>query len=93
MIAELILRGELDGIKEVMQKSENIGMKTFDTALFELYQEGLISEEEALRNADSPNNVRLKIKFAREGGEPDDGGPVGLSLETLEEDDEQGNIF
>ena len=93
MIAELILRGELDGIKEVMQKSENIGMKTFDTALFELYQEGLISEEEALRNADSPNNVRLKIKFAREGGEPGDGGPVGLSLETLEEDDEPGNIF
>jgi len=93
MIAELILRGELDGIKEVMKKSENIGMKTFDTALFELYQEGLIGEEEALRNADSPNNVRLKIKFAREGGEPDDGGPVGLSLETLEEDDDQGNIF
>ena len=93
MIAELILRGELDGIKEVMKKSENIGMKTFDTALFELYQEGLISEEEALRNADSPNNVRLKIKFAREGGEPDDSGPAGLSLETLEEEDDQGNIF
>ena len=85
MISDLILRGEVDGIKEVMQKSENIGMKTFDTALFELYQEGLISDEEALRNADSPNNVRLKIKFAKEGG--DDGDPMGLSLETLDEDE------
>jgi twitching motility protein PilU len=92
MIAELILRGEIDGIKEVMQKSENIGMKTFDTALFELFQEGLISEEEALRNADSPNNVRLKIKFAREGGDADAGGPVGLSLETIEEED-SGSAF
>ncbi len=81
-VADLILRGEIDGIKEVMQKSENAGMKTFDTALFELYQEGLISEDEALRNADSPNNVRLKIKFARE----DDvlappGGPLGTPRE------------
>ena len=89
MISDLILRGELDGIKEVMQKSENIGMKTFDTALFELYQEGLIGEEEALRNADSPNNVRLKIKFAKE--ESDDDGSMGLSLESLDED--EGTLF
>ena len=85
MISDLILRGEVDGIKEVMQKSENIGMKTFDTALFELYQERLISEDEALRNADSPNNVRLKIKFAKEEG--DNGGSMGLSLESLDEDE------
>jgi len=91
MIADLILRGDIDGIKEVMQKSENIGMKTFDTALLELYQEGLITEEEALRNADSPNNVRLKIKFAKEEGDGD-GGPMGLSLETIEEED-SGQVF
>ncbi|HDY83553.1 MAG TPA: PilT/PilU family type 4a pilus ATPase [Halieaceae bacterium] len=88
MISDLILKGDIDGIKEVMQKSENIGMKTFDTALFELFQEGLINEDEALRNADSPNNVRLKIKFAKEGGELDGGNPMGLSLESLEEDEE-----
>ena len=94
MIAELVLRGEIDGIKEVMQKSENIGMKTFDTALFELYQQGLISEDEALRNADSPNNVRLKIKFAREdAGEGDAGSPVSLSLESVEEDEEEAGKF
>jgi twitching motility protein PilU len=91
MVADLVLRGEIDGIKEVMQKSENIGMKTFDTALFELFQEGLISEEEALRNADSPNNVRLKIKFAREGGGTESGGAGGLSLESIEEEDDAGN--
>ncbi len=88
MVAELIVRGEVDGIKDVMRKSENIGMKTFDTALFELYQEKLISEEEAVRNADSPNNVRLKIKFAREGQAQDDGAAGGLSLESI--DDERG---
>ena len=82
-----------------MAKSENAGMKTFDTALFDLQQGGLITEDEALRNADSPNNVRLKIKFASEGGgeqSPEGagsakqgGGALGLSLETIEtaEDD------
>jgi len=95
LIADLILRGEIDGVKEVMRKSENIGMKTFDTALFELYQEGLISEEEAVRNSDSANNVRLKIKFAKEGdaGAPATagGGASGLSLAELDED--KGNSF
>ena len=71
-----------------MEKSENVGMKTFDGALFELYREGLISEDEALRNADSPNNVRLKIKFAKEGGEVEDE-PMGFSLESLDEGEEQ----
>ncbi len=85
MIADLILRGELDGIKEIMHKSENLGMKTFDTALFELYQEGLINEEEALRNADSLNNVRLRIKFASEELESEAVGHSGLSLETLDD--------
>jgi twitching motility protein PilU len=87
MVADLILKGDVDGIKEVMQKSENIGMKTFDSALFELYQEGLINEEEALRNADSVNNVRLKIKFAKEGGENDgNSNAAELSLAALDDD-------
>jgi len=65
-ISDLLIRGEFDAIRDVMQKSENIGMMTFDTALLELYQQGLIDEEEALRNADSPNNVRLGIKMVNE---------------------------
>jgi twitching motility protein PilU len=86
MIADLVLKGDIDGIKEVMEKSGNIGMKTFDGALFDLYKEGLVSEEDALRNADSVNNVRLKIKFANEGGDLEDDNAMGLSLESLEED-------
>ena len=93
LIAELINRGEIEGIKEVMRKSENIGMKTFDTALFELYQQGRISEDEALRNADSPNNVRLKIKFASEESKSANGDPGGLSLTSLEDDEEGGTFF
>jgi twitching motility protein PilU len=69
-----------------------MGMKTFDTALFELYQEGLITEEEALRNADSANNVRLKIKFAKEGDDAADARPAGLSLAS-KEDEGVGSIF
>jgi len=86
MVADLILKGNIDGIKEVMEKSENAGMKTFDSALFELYREGMITEDEALRNADSPNNVRLKIKFAKEGGLLNDDGSVELSLTSLDDD-------
>jgi twitching motility protein PilU len=88
MVADLVLKGDIDGIKEVMEKSENVGMKTFDGALFELYLEGLISEDEALRNADSPNNVRLKIKFAKEGGEVEDES-MGFSLESLDDEEQQ----
>ncbi len=93
MIADLILKGDIDGIKEVMAKSENVGMKTFDSALFELYRDGLISEEEALRNADSPNNVRLKIKFAKEGDIRAPDGSLKLSLESLEEKEEKPRPF
>ena len=87
-VGELIQRGEFDGIKDVMRKSESSGMKTFDSAVFELQQEGLIDEEEALRNADSQNNVRLKIKLANEGGEaaPQKGHAAGFSLEEIEEE-------
>ena len=87
MVNDLILKGEFDGIKEIMEKSANIGMKTFDGALLDLYQEGLITEEEALRNADSANNVRLKIKFAKEDKSTEDSEGLSFSLETFAEDD------
>lgn len=90
MVSDLILKGEFEGIKDVMEKSANVGMVTFDGALLALYKEGLISEEEALKNADSANNVRLKIKFAKEGTDEEDGG-LSFSLESLKEDD--GTIF
>ena len=71
LVCDLILKGEVHKIKEVMEKSSNIGMQTFDLALFELYKSGKISIEEALRNADSQNNLRLKISLS-EGKSPVD---------------------
>lgn len=64
LICDLILKGEVHKIKEIMDKSENIGMQTFDGALFKLYKAGRIPLEEALRNADSQNNLRLKISLS-----------------------------
>ncbi len=63
-IQEHILKGQFEKIKETMAKSEELGMKTFDSALFELYKEGLITLDEAMKNADSANNLRLKIKLS-----------------------------
>lgn len=68
-IQELILKARLTEIKEIMEKSENLGMQTFDAALFKLYREKKISLDEALANADSANNLRLRIKLA-EGKNP-----------------------
>jgi len=63
LIADLIFKGEVGTIKDVMKKSREIGMQTFDQALFALYEEGRISYEDALRNADSVNDLRLNIKL------------------------------
>lgn len=63
LIADLIFKGSVHEIKEIMKKSREMGMQTFDTALFELYEAGKISYEDALRNADSMNELRLQIKI------------------------------
>jgi twitching motility protein PilU len=63
LISDLILKGEIHGIKEIMKKSKELGMQTFDQALFNLFEEGRITYEDALRFADSMNEVRLMIKL------------------------------
>ena len=63
LIADLIFKGEVGQIKEIMSKSTRLGMQTFDQALFYLYEEGTISYEEAMRNADSKNELRLRVKL------------------------------
>jgi twitching motility protein PilU len=63
LVQDMIRRGDVHEIKEVMVKSENLGMQTFDNALYKLYQAGKIDLEEAERNADSPNNLRVKINL------------------------------
>ena len=69
LINDLIFRGEVAQIKEVMAKSTRLGMQTFDQALFRLYEDGDISYEDALRNADSMNGLRLKIKLGSKRAE------------------------
>ncbi len=63
LIADLIFKGEIHEIKEIMKKSKELGMKTFGMALFDLFEEGRISYDDALRFADSMNEVRLMIKL------------------------------
>ena len=69
-IAEKIFKGAFGEIKGIMEKSRELGMRTFDWALFDLYNDGHIGFEEAIRNADSANELRLAIKLKSERGEP-----------------------
>ena len=71
LIADLIFKGEVPGIKDVMRRSRELGMQTFDQALFDLYEADLISYEDALRNADSVNDLRLQIKLNSKHGDKD----------------------
>ena len=97
-IRELIQKGEVHELKEIMEKSEELGMQTFDSHLYKLYKQGVISYEEALKNADSPNNLQLKIKLSKDPGhvvqtegahveEQKTAQPQGLSLESIEEEE------
>jgi len=82
-IHDLIKQGKIEELKEVMEKSEQQGMKTFDGALFQLYKEGRISYDDALKNADSKNNLRLRIQLS-EGVEAES------EMFTEEKDDDTG---
>jgi twitching motility protein PilU len=70
MVASLIKKGEVAEIKEIMKKSGGSGMQTFDQALFLLYRDGRISLEDALHNADSPNDLRLEIRLRSTNVDP-----------------------
>ena len=63
LISDLIFKGEVSEIKEIMKKSRQAGMQTFDQALFDMYENNVITYEDALRNADSVNDLRLQIKL------------------------------
>ena len=76
LVSELIFKGETSEIKEIMKKSREFGMQTFDQALEDLYAQGKISYEEALRNADSVNDLRLSIKLKGNGGEATQNDPL-----------------
>jgi twitching motility protein PilU len=88
LIADLIFKGEVGQIKEIMAKSTRLGMQTFDQSIFSLYEDGIISYEEAMRNADSKNELRLRIKLeSKRESSIDD--RQSESLKIMEEDSAQ----
>ena len=70
LVSDVILKGNFHELKEIMTKSRELGMQTFDQALFDLYDEGSIGYDEAIRNADSMNELRLQIKLKSKRGNP-----------------------
>ncbi len=88
LIADLIFKGEVGQIKEIMAKSTRLGMQTFDQALFDLYEQSIIAYEEAMRNADSKNELRLRVKLEskRDSSIADQ---QSASLNIMEEDPAQ----
>ncbi len=93
LIGDLIKKGEVHEIKEIMSKSRELGMQTFDQALYELYNEGIVSYDEAIKHADSKNDLRLMIKLHSVGdmASSDTDGNDGLKLE--EDKGSRGGLF
>jgi len=91
LISDLIFKGEVAQIKEIMAKSNRLGMKTFDQDLFDLYEAGKISYEEAMRNADSKNELRLRIKL--EGKRDVDDAEERAKGLSLANEEEEGRAF
>jgi len=96
LVRDLIQKGDIHSIKEAMEKSENVGMQTFDSHLLRLFKAGTISLEEALNNSDSPNNLKLKINLTEGLGSVSPtssldaaGSLSGFALEAIEKDEEE----
>lgn len=99
LVRDLIHKGDIHGIKEAMEKSENIGMQTFDSHLLRLFKEGVISLDEALQNSDSPNNLKLKINLSEGFGSASPGSrgadsskSAGLSLQAIVKDEDKQEL-
>ena len=89
LIAELILNGDIHGVKEIMARSRDLGMQTFDQSLFDLYEEGLISYDDALKNADSVNDLRLNIQLnSKRGNAGQASGIDSLAIVGMDEAEE-----
>lgn len=92
LVSDIIRKGEVHRLKEVMKAGKEQGMQTFDQALFDLYMSGKISYEDALNSADSKNEVRLAIKLAAESGNSFSNDDSVMSLATVDER-ESGRFF
>ena len=86
MVSDLIRKGDVHKLKELMKSSREQGMQTFDQALYDLYKQGKISYDDALNSADSKNEVRLMIKL----GSPTDFSDTDESISLASIDEEKG---
>ncbi len=95
LVKDLIHKGDVHAIKEAMEKSENVGMQTFDSHLMRLFKDGIISLDEALANSDSPNNLKLKINLSDNFGSSSGGRAAesaksaGLSLQEIKKEEDK----
>ena len=87
LVSDLIFKGEVAELKEVMKKSNRLGMNTFDQALFDLFEDGVISYEEAIKNADSKNEIRLRVKLDSKRA-TNDPTAIDEGLDLVEEENE-----
>ena len=87
LVADLIFKGQVHELKSVMARSNEIGMVTFDQALFKLFEEGLISFDEAIRNADSQNELRLKVKLESKRARTNLHEDAGVKTLAMQEED------
>jgi twitching motility protein PilU len=99
MVQDLIMKGDIHALKEIMEKSAELGMQTFDGHLYRLYREGRISLEEALKNADSPNNMKVKINLLKDSENQDeesrkerDSKLNDMMLEPIQEEEEEEGV-
>jgi twitching motility protein PilU len=93
LASDMIRKAEVHGLKELMKKSTELGMQTFDQALFTLYDAGEITYEDALLHADSPNDLRLMIKLGQEDSGGALGSAGGFSLEQSEDDQKNSGLI
>jgi twitching motility protein PilU len=82
-VAELIQKGDIHAVKEAMEQGNERGMQTFDQALYKLYKDGKVTLEEALANADSRNNLSLKIRLSESGNVEGGSGAMAISDEEF----------
>ncbi|MCI0527950.1 MAG: hypothetical protein L0Y56_10990, partial [Nitrospira sp.] len=94
-VQDLIMKGEIDVLKEAMEQSVQEGMQSFDHALYVLYKQDRVRYEDAIANADSANNLRLKIKLEEVGSSAEDKEKLvaGSTLQMQEEDDKKTGRF
>ncbi|WP_410471802.1 PilT/PilU family type 4a pilus ATPase [Faucicola mancuniensis] len=93
LIGDYIRKGEIHEIKPVMKRSREVGMQTFDQALFDLYENGEITYQDALKSADSPNDLRLMIKLHSKHAAQVDDEDSNFSLQADEDYTDKGNFF